>query len=83
MAKYNYVCSTCGSENVLRDAWVAWNVERQKWELVSTFQAAFCEDCEGGASLDAIEIDHTKSTVGVGSWAWGGPSLKIESDDRL
>jgi hypothetical protein len=57
MAKYKYVCSVCGSENALRDAWAAWDVESQTWELVSTFQAGFCEDCDGSASLDAIEIE--------------------------
>jgi hypothetical protein len=63
MAKYKYVCSICGSENVLRDAWASWDLESQKWELASTFQAGFCQDCDGGASQDAVEIAKISSVT--------------------
>lgn len=42
-----YVCSTCGSNRVLLDAWAAWSDETQTWDLASTTQSAFCEDCYG------------------------------------
>ena len=56
MARNNYVCSTCGSENVRPDAWAVWNIETQSWELSTVFDAGFCDDCDDGASLDEVEI---------------------------
>lgn len=38
-------CETCGSEDVRRDASVAWNVERQSWELAVIYEKGSCEDC--------------------------------------
>jgi len=51
-----YVCSHCGSERVLLDAWAAWSVESQSWKLADIFQNAYCEDCSGEATLVAVEI---------------------------
>lgn len=44
-------CKTCGSENVLRDAWAVWNVELQQWELDQIFDHAICDDCGGETKL--------------------------------
>ena len=38
-------CCNCGSQNVRADAYAAWNPELQMWELSSSFDAQFCEDC--------------------------------------
>lgn len=46
-----HVCATCGSDRIKLDAWAAWAVETQSWELASTLQMAFCEDCDGETSL--------------------------------
>gem|GEM_PF-1825569 len=54
--RYTYACSRCGSENVRRDAWAAWDVEGQSWELTSVFDAGFCEDCEREETIAAVEI---------------------------
>jgi ribosomal protein L37AE/L43A len=51
-----FVCSYCGSEDVLRDAWAAWSEENQAWELASTFDAAWCNSCEGEAKLETVYI---------------------------
>ena len=67
MARFNYVCSICGSENVRRDAWAVWNVETQSWELSTVFDAGFCDDCDGGARLDEVEIG-TVQNVTVGGY---------------
>ena len=65
MARNNYVCSICGSENVRRDAWAIWNVETQSWELSTVFDAGFCDDCDGGARLNEVEIGSAENaTVG-------------------
>lgn len=41
-----YICPECGSENVLADAWAAWNADKQEWELDNVFDACICSDCE-------------------------------------
>jgi hypothetical protein len=45
------VCNTCGSEEVLVDAWAAWDKGNQRWELSSTFDAAFCTACDGECTV--------------------------------
>ena len=39
------VCNYCGSDEVYRDACVAWNVETQQWELVTVYDNVDCEQC--------------------------------------
>ena len=51
------VCATCGSEDVKADAYGAWNVEAQEWDLVDTFdKGSVCEDCGGECRIDEVEI---------------------------
>jgi hypothetical protein len=49
------VCSWCGGENVMIDAWAVFNKNSQLWELGPTFDAGYCDDCDGEANV--IEID--------------------------
>ena len=49
-------CKRCGSSDVRRDAWVEWDVEKQEWVLGTVFDAGHCEQCEGEASLEEVEI---------------------------
>lgn len=44
-------CRTCGSGDVIRDAWARWDEAMQAWTLGSTFDAAFCNACEADAAL--------------------------------
>lgn len=44
-------CTTCDSEDIRRDAYAAWNVENQEWEIVTLFDNADCETCGGETSL--------------------------------
>ena len=55
MGTSKHVCSFCGSENVLVDAWAAWDVAKQTWQLSNVFDAGYCEDCDGEASLKEVE----------------------------
>ena len=55
-ARIRKVCGTCGSINVLCDAWAEWDEVEQEWTLQNTFDAAFCEDCEGETSIEDQEI---------------------------
>lgn len=40
------VCRTCGSSNVMRDAWAEWNPENGEWELGQVFDDGYCAKCE-------------------------------------
>jgi hypothetical protein len=46
------VCEKCGSENVYIDAYAGWSVERQSWELASTFDNSYCSDCDTETYID-------------------------------
>jgi hypothetical protein len=35
--KFRYVCSDCGSDDVLADAYAEWDVVEQQWSLQNTF----------------------------------------------
>lgn len=50
------VCKDCGSDDVSRDAWACWNVERQDWVLQVVFDAGFCQRCEEEAGLEERQI---------------------------
>lgn len=41
------VCKHCGSDDVRVDAWAAWNVHTQEWELAETFDHSHCNNCDG------------------------------------
>jgi hypothetical protein len=45
--KYKIVCTTCGGDVVLLDAWAKWNANKQSWEVAQTFDTAFCQNCDG------------------------------------
>jgi hypothetical protein len=51
-------CASCGSADVMRDAWACWDDHTQAWVLGSVFDAAFCEACENDTTL-AVEILET------------------------
>lgn len=54
--RYTYVCNTCGSDLVTRDAWAEWNVNEQEWVLGQAFDYAFCHKCEGETRLVEVEL---------------------------
>jgi len=44
-------CTTCGSDQVLCDAYAYWDYEKQSWELHSTYDGSFfCSECETGSN---------------------------------
>lgn len=57
MSSKNMVCATCGSENILVDAYAAWDFDQQGWVLVDTFaKGAYCEDCDGECAVEIKEV---------------------------
>jgi len=44
-------CKTCGSERVVTDAWACWNPSYGLWELETSFDHAYCQQCEDETKL--------------------------------
>lgn len=70
--KVQMVCSHCGSDDVMRDAWAEWDVEKQDWVLSSVYDHTYCEGCEGETTLsEALVVEVFEVTahgfVGDGS----------------
>lgn len=49
--KIRMVCATCGSDDVLADAWASWDINSQQWELSQTFDEKYCNNCEDSCKL--------------------------------
>lgn len=45
------VCATCGSQDVVVDAWASWNPATATWELEDCSNTAFCKACNGKTEL--------------------------------
>lgn len=57
--QYKVVCSACGSENVVIDAWASWDAPNQRWRLAEHFEFnCYCRNCDGESSI------RTKSAAG-------------------
>ena len=54
MAKVIFTCSECGSNDIRRNADVAWNVKDQHWEIAAIFDYATCECC-GAEEVSLVE----------------------------
>ncbi|MCW1431864.1 hypothetical protein [Novosphingobium sp. JCM 18896] len=52
--KVRMVCSHCGSDEVTRDAWAAWDPQAQQWALRATFDYAFCHRCMTDARIEEV-----------------------------
>lgn len=52
--KYNYVCAECGSDRILNDAWAYWDVEKQSFEIHSTQDMTYCENCDGECRVNEV-----------------------------
>lgn len=56
--KVRMVCSTCGSDDVLCDAYATWNYHDQEWELSNCFdKGAYCNKCDGETRIEVEEED--------------------------
>tara|TARA_B100000678_G_scaffold217394_1_gene184766 strand:+ start:3046 stop:3414 length:369 start_codon:yes stop_codon:yes gene_type:complete len=58
-------CPNCGSEAICKDAWAAWDVTNQRWELGGVYDHETCIECEheGDDHFDRIDLD-TGAIVG-------------------
>jgi hypothetical protein len=46
--KQRYICTDCGGENILVDAYACWDYDTQAWALFSESPGKYeyCQDCE-------------------------------------
>ena len=51
-----YVCNSCGSDDVSRDAWSDWDIKAQQWVLRVAFDYAHCHRCDCEASLKEVKL---------------------------
>lgn len=54
--RVTFVCETCGSDLVTRDAWAEWDVDQQDWVLGAAYDYTFCHKCEGETHLLEVEL---------------------------
>ena len=58
-----YVCSTCGSDDVSRDAWAEWSLKEQQWVLRTEFDYAHCHRCDTETNLVEVQLNRPKKIV--------------------
>lgn len=49
-------CSECGGDNVVLDAYASWDVRAQEYVIDSTFDDAYCRDCEKSVSVNMTTL---------------------------
>lgn len=52
------VCATCGSDDVSRTAEATWDVSEQTWELITTYDDATCNKCDGECTIEDLRLNH-------------------------
>lgn len=49
------VCASCGSEDVLADAYAEWDPASQCWTVQNVFEkGAYCHDCDGECRIEMV-----------------------------
>jgi hypothetical protein len=51
------VCKHCGSDDIIADAYVAWDNELQDWSLVNVFEDFICNNCDVETNIKWVEIE--------------------------
>ena len=50
--KVTKICKHCKSEDVVKDAWVSWNIETQAFDTIhNVFDLEYCNNCEGETTI--------------------------------
>jgi hypothetical protein len=60
------ICTECGSDSIVVDANAEWDVDAADWVVSCTFNDASCGECEGGCSIEWVEVDRKCDTC----WAY-------------
>jgi hypothetical protein len=54
--RITFICSTCGSTKVTRDAWAEWDEASQQWVLGAAYDYSFCHDCENETRMKEVTL---------------------------
>ena len=57
MSKQDAVCTECGSDSIVIDAWAVWSIEQQGWVLGEIWNEVFCKDCDASSEFELIDIE--------------------------
>lgn len=53
--RIKFVCRTCGSDDVLADAFASWNADAQRWEVANVMdKGSFCNACEDERRIEQV-----------------------------
>ena len=55
--RIDIIRETCGSKEVTRDAWAAWDEQSQQWVLAAIYDYAYCHQCENDTHLSERDLD--------------------------
>lgn len=55
--KVKHICSHCGSDHVVHDSISEWNVELQDYVLITCFDSASCENCDGECRVSVVPLE--------------------------
>ena len=55
--KVSYVCTECGSNNVMWDAWAKWDEDTQEMYMENYYDHTYCNNCDGECSVEEVVID--------------------------
>jgi hypothetical protein len=51
-----FVCDTCGSEDVVVDAWAYWEKKNRRWRLANTYDASHRNNCDEERSIKVFHF---------------------------
>jgi len=52
-------CANCGSSEVRKDAWAAWDLNTQQWDLAAIYDHAYCLDCDARTTIVEEQVGDT------------------------
>jgi predicted RNA-binding Zn-ribbon protein involved in translation (DUF1610 family) len=53
--RVEYVCPSCGSEEIVREAVVNWDATSQTWVVGTLYDDCICTQCDREIRVDAVE----------------------------
>lgn len=51
------ICPACGSDEIRADSFAEWNIEEQQWQLSSTYDDCYCENCDRTGRPQWVKVE--------------------------
>jgi hypothetical protein len=61
--KYRKVCMECGSEDLLFDAYMYWDVDYQEYRLNGIYDNTYCNSCGGECNYVDVLIKEVPTNI--------------------